>query len=612
MAPLRALTLFFFVFFCGTAFSKLGAQTKRMVIDGSIRLEESALPSTALIRILRSDSIIAKTIFIYDPFKGKFGVRVSTADGFEDDERILFRVVVSSKDSFLARMTSPVVFKGTDMTSPAPNIKTEIFRNHIPQLRRTMPDTTIHENQSLRFRLVAIDLDGDTIKYRLVKAAPSTSMDSITGLFSWKPGFDDSGVYEVVFAVEDGYDRATSKTVVVTVKNVNRPPQFTQILPDTVIREGETLRFFVKAGDPDNDGIVFSHNSLPFGAMFSSSDGIFEWTPNYEQTGEYIFTLSVLDESNAGASRTSRITVLNVNRPPVFTNVVADTSVAEDNTLNFQFTAMDPDDDGVRFSLASGPPGSAISGGGLFSWRPNFRQAGDHEVVVQVSDDTLQTQETLRIHVDNVNRLPTLPRLLRPSSSDTINVTNGKPVVFAWRKSSDEDVDDTLSYALHLKGELLDTTIVDIHDSTTALNIRARLRANSLYTWSLSVTDGWTVLRSPESYSFRTSGAPVKESTAPSPRIFSLEHNYPNPFNPVTSIRYTIPERSFVRLTVWNMLGELVQQLVSEEKDAGIYENAFRAESLPSGVYLVKLEAHPISGLERKDFISTKKMILVK
>ena len=80
----------------------------------------------------------------------------------------------------------------------------------------------------------------------------------------------------------------------------------------------------------------------------------------------------------------------------------------------------------------------------------------------------------------------------------------------------------------------------------------------------------------------------------------------------MTSIRYAIPERSFVKLTVWNMLGELVQELVAEEKDVGTYENTFRAESMPSGVYLVKLEAHPVSGLERKDFISTKKMILVK
>ncbi|MBI3005063.1 MAG: T9SS type A sorting domain-containing protein [Ignavibacteriales bacterium] len=583
-----------------------------MVVDGSIRSAGSVLPSTALIRILHSDSSVAKTISLYDPYKGKFGARLSTTDGFEEDERILFRVVLSSRDSFFARSVAPVVFKGTELPFPAPNVTAEIFRNHIPQLRRLIPDTTVNENQLLRYRPVAIDLDGDTILFRLVKGPPSARMDSITGLLTWRPGFGDAGVHEIVFTAEDRYDVAVSKAAYITVTNVNRPPLFTNILPDTVIREGQTLRFHVRANDPDEDHIRFSQTRIPAGAVFDSVEGFFEWTPTFEQTGEYIFTLSVLDEHNAGASRTSRVTVLNVNRPPVFTNSAPDTSVDEEENLNFQIAAIDPDGNDVTFSLVSAPHGAVLSPQGYFLWKPTYQQAGDHEITVRVQDDSLESDRKMFIHVANVNRLPTPPHLVRPAPGDTVNVNNGRPVVFTWRRSFDVDTDDTLSYTLQLKGEFLDTTISGIRDSSLSLNVRSRLRPASRYSVVLSVSDGSAVVAA-ESLPFRTSGAtPPKESTSLASKSFSLEHNYPNPFNPVTSIRYTIPERSFVKLTVWNMLGELVQELVAEEKDTGIYETTFKAERLPSGVYLVKLEAHPVEGLERKDFISTKKMILVK
>ena len=88
------------------------------------------------------------------------------------------------------------------------------------------------------------------------------------------------------------------------------------------------------------------------------------------------------------------------------------------------------------------------------------------------------------------------------------------------------------------------------------------------------------------------------------PVSFSLEQNYPNPFNPSTKISYSIPHKSFVTLKVYDPLGRIVDELVSEEKEAGRYELDFNAVDLSSGVYFYKLEAG--------DFIQTKKMILVR
>ncbi len=88
------------------------------------------------------------------------------------------------------------------------------------------------------------------------------------------------------------------------------------------------------------------------------------------------------------------------------------------------------------------------------------------------------------------------------------------------------------------------------------------------------------------------------------PASFSLEQNYPNPFNPSTKIIYSIPQKSFVTLIVFDPLGSIIAELVSEEKEAGRYEIDFNASDLSSGIYFYKIEAG--------SFIETKKMILLK
>jgi hypothetical protein len=85
---------------------------------------------------------------------------------------------------------------------------------------------------------------------------------------------------------------------------------------------------------------------------------------------------------------------------------------------------------------------------------------------------------------------------------------------------------------------------------------------------------------------------------------YSLSNNYPNPFNPTTSIQYAIGSRQFVSLKVYNILGTEIETLVNEEKSAGNYELNWNAANLPSGVYFYKLQAG--------DFVQTKKMILLK
>ena len=94
------------------------------------------------------------------------------------------------------------------------------------------------------------------------------------------------------------------------------------------------------------------------------------------------------------------------------------------------------------------------------------------------------------------------------------------------------------------------------------------------------------------------------EGSLLSPDSYNLAQNFPNPFNPTTSIRYSIPKRSNVTLKVYDILGNEVASLVNEEKDQGVYTVSFNAASLSSGIYFYRLQ----SGT----FVETKKMLLLK
>jgi len=105
-------------------------------------------------------------------------------------------------------------------------------------------------------------------------------------------------------------------------------------------------------------------------------------------------------------------------------------------------------------------------------------------------------------------------------------------------------------------------------------------------------------------------GSQVLSVDAPSvPDVFSLEQNYPNPFNPKTQIRYALPEASLVAVTVYDITGRMVKNLVNASKDAGYHSLRWDAtnnngEAVSVGMYIYTIQAG--------EYRSTKKMVLLK
>jgi hypothetical protein len=88
------------------------------------------------------------------------------------------------------------------------------------------------------------------------------------------------------------------------------------------------------------------------------------------------------------------------------------------------------------------------------------------------------------------------------------------------------------------------------------------------------------------------------------PAAVVLMNNYPNPFNPSTTIRYGLPHGSQVTLAVFNTLGQVVATLQNGPQEAGYHDVIFDSKDLPSGVYLYRLTT--------EDFDQTKRFILLR
>ena len=88
------------------------------------------------------------------------------------------------------------------------------------------------------------------------------------------------------------------------------------------------------------------------------------------------------------------------------------------------------------------------------------------------------------------------------------------------------------------------------------------------------------------------------------PEEYLLSQNYPNPFNPTTTIKYQIPDKSYVTLKVFNVIGKEVAKLVNEVKPGGNYEVEFKGSGLTGGVYFYIFKAGK--------FVQAKKMILLR
>ncbi|HEY6953550.1 MAG TPA: S8 family serine peptidase, partial [Bacteroidota bacterium] len=127
----------------------------------------------------------------------------------------------------------------------------------------------------------------------------------------------------------------------------------------------------------------------------------------------------------------------------------------------------------------------------------------------------------------------------------------------------------------------------------------------------VDTTAGWMVSSSGEVLRYRgRSTTIVRPPGHPLPVSFELEQNFPNPFNPNTTIRFFVPTRSLVSIAIYNILGQKIADIVNQEYLRGSYDLTWKG-GVSSGIYFCRLEAIP-SDNPGKKFVDVKKMVYLK
>src|SRR6185369_310642 len=238
--------------------------------------------------------------------------------------------------------------------------------NVAPVLADVPASVTVDEEVPYTFTATATDHDlpANALTFSLNNAPDGATIDPNTGVFNWTPSEEQGpGVYTFDVIVSDG-DLTDTKTIELTVKEVNVAPVLADVPASDTIDEEVPFTFTATATDHDvpANTLTFSLNNAPDGASIDPNTGVFNWTPSEEQgPGVYTFDVIVSD-GDLTDTKTIELTVKEVNVAPVLADVPASATIDEEVPYTFTATATDHDvpANTLTFSLNNAPDGATI------------------------------------------------------------------------------------------------------------------------------------------------------------------------------------------------------------------------------------------------------------
>ncbi|MBU0456502.1 MAG: chitobiase/beta-hexosaminidase C-terminal domain-containing protein, partial [Gammaproteobacteria bacterium] len=227
----------------------------------------------------------------------------------------------------------------------------------------------------LQFTILATDPDGDVLTYIVVGLPSGASLGSVSGVFGWTPTISQVGNHLATFTVTDDEGDYAEDEIMITVGNVNAPPEL-NCIPNIVISETEMVNISATATDPNNDSLTFTYS----GWMNSAT-----YTTTYNDAGIYTAMVMVNDGTLTDFQKV-RITVNNLNRNP-FINSTPISVGTEGTPYTYLVGASDLDGDSLSYSLTTFPSGATINAStGFIVWTPDYDQQGNRQMVVRASD----------------------------------------------------------------------------------------------------------------------------------------------------------------------------------------------------------------------------------
>jgi len=441
---------------------------------------------------------------------------------------------------------------------------------------------------------------GDTLYYHFMISPAWLSIDSISGLISGVPRGINVGDILVRVKVSDRKGWTDLQTFTLTISHTNHSPVLisTPVLQAT---EDSIYRYQVLATDRDQelfgDRLYYHLTTRPDWLSIDTISGLIKGMPTGRDVGDTMVSVYVSDGMGGTEFQTFSI-LIHPNHAPVILSSPK-TFAVEENEYLYIPKAFDKDveysRDSLNITFLIQPSWLKLVNDTLRG-TPQYNNAGDTIVALKItnSDGTVICQ-TWKLSIIPVNHRPYDFILNKLSYPEGITFDSLK---LSWYKSHDDDFEDTLTYSFHLWSDSLDMIVRDIADSFYVINY-SLLKPSTHYFWTVSVSDGKFTTPSNDTIAFLISKSLVDMN-------YIVNQNYPNPFKESTTISYSIPEKSRVKIIVYNIWGQIISKVIDEMKSAGSYETPF-VDQIATGLYFCRFEA--VSELDpQKKYVRTIKM----
>ncbi|HGY56500.1 MAG TPA: tandem-95 repeat protein [Caldithrix abyssi] len=461
------------------------------------------------------------------------------------------------------------------------------------------------EDASVTINVLTNDSDpeGDPLTISSVgNPAHGSAQVSGDSSIQYTPDADYNGSDSFTYIVQDGNGGEDTATVSITINAVADKP--VAVDDSATTTEDAAITINVLQNDSDADGDVLSVISItdpPNGSAVNNNDSTVTYTPDANFFGKDSFSYVIDDGTGLKDTATVHMLVEQVNDPVVSQDDSATTN--EDNNVTIQVLSNDSDADGDNLTVTwiSDPPNGTTSlvGDTAVLYTPDANFFGSDSFRYAASDGNGSSDTaTVVVNVHSINDPPEIVNLPQQMSMGV----NDSTKLDMTKYESDVDTPDSL---LVWSFEQSDPVAIsyNYNPETDTLTIYSSDIIGEFYlfctlTDDSNATDKDTITITVEDLSG------ILDELNGIPKDYSLMQNFPNPFNPQTTIVFGLPVASDVRIDVYNIVGQKVTTLFNGRKQAGYHKIQFDASGYSSGIYLYRIQAGK--------FQQVKRMLLLK
>jgi hypothetical protein len=530
-------------------------------------------------------------------------------------------------------------------------------------------DAVTAEDTSVDVVLSGSDADGDALTYS-VDASPAHGTVSLTGAtVTYVPAADYNGADSFTYTANDGQVSSAPATVSIVVSPVNDAPVFGVMTGDVVVREDGSLDLAFPASDVDGDVLTWSIVSSAPWIGIDADNGMVSGDPA-GHAGMHTFTVTVSDGIESVSTASVMVTVLPVSAYATGLSGVHETPAVSTPGTGYVVVQVIEDEDrlevyGTFEQLSAGITGAhihlapvGVAGAVMIPLTATSTdgRSGYFDNTFTLSGLTFPAGVTLASFLDDLdngnayvnihtsaypageirgqilasdNHAPAATEIRGPSSVVVAGNPDDRLLSVSWLPVSDPD-GDKVNYLFQLSlGANFSNTVVtesfgdgngfrltvaeaaQLFDDLTDRNPGNIAIGDALPIYYRIITsDGWLWTAGDAGMLTLTRGLiTANEPTSEIPTEFALHGNYPNPFNPSTTITFDLPATSEVSVQILDILGREVASMPVRTLDAGIGRSIdFSADGLQSGIYFYRV----IARSQATSVVRTGTMTLVK